>query len=74
MTSASSSKSVPPIDFEEIEAYLNQFGEGETILSDKYYDKGLAVIYFNNPSKKNAISGKKTFLSEKTIHTICNKR
>ncbi|XP_044256184.1 ethylmalonyl-CoA decarboxylase-like [Tribolium madens] len=45
-------------NFAEIEKYLSQFGSGDVILSNKYFDKGLAVIYFNNPGKKNAISGK----------------
>jgi enoyl-CoA hydratase/carnithine racemase len=45
-------------NFDEIKTFLNEFDGGDVILSNKYFDKGLAVIYFNNPGKKNAISGK----------------
>ncbi|KAJ3639955.1 hypothetical protein Zmor_003281 [Zophobas morio] len=46
------------LNFDEIETYLQQFDGGDIVLSKKHFNKGLAIIYFNNPGKKNAISGK----------------
>ena len=45
------------LNFDEIETYLQQFDGGDIVLSKKHFNKGLAIIYFNNPGKKNAISG-----------------
>lgn len=45
-------------NFDSIQSHLSRFGGGEVIFSKEYFYKGLAVIYFNNPTKKNALSGK----------------
>ncbi|RZC37384.1 ECH domain containing protein [Asbolus verrucosus] len=61
---------IPDINFEEIEAFLSRFDSGEIILSNKFFDKGLAVIYFNNPGKKNAVSGKMMVQFRKCVEQL----
>ncbi|KAJ3623003.1 hypothetical protein MTP99_019263 [Tenebrio molitor] len=59
-------------NFDEIKTFLNEFDGGDVILSNKYFDKGLAVIYFNNPGKKNAISGKMMVQLRKCVEELEN--
>ncbi|KAK9889051.1 hypothetical protein WA026_004331 [Henosepilachna vigintioctopunctata] len=45
-------------DLLHMQEYLSQFVGGEIILNRQYWNEGIAIIILNNPSKRNAMSGK----------------
>lgn len=49
-------------DLTFIESFLNKYESGSIFLSKKYFNEGIAVIYIDNESKRNAISGESLFL------------